>query len=119
MKMPKAAAPPVPTGIVAVTVLVAVVHRCNQPGELIDADTVLRDITTYDLRNQAGINLLRSAVVGHIFCPNVVDWVLEPGAFAISVYANISNWAALLSSEQTKTFGNATDPCSVNGIRFA
>ena len=36
------------------------VHRCNQPGELIDADTVLRDITTDDLRNQAGINLLRS-----------------------------------------------------------
>jgi hypothetical protein len=32
------------------------VHRCNQPRELIDTDTVLRDITTDDLRNQARIN---------------------------------------------------------------
>jgi hypothetical protein len=34
----------------------------------------LRDITTDDLRNQARINLLRTAVIGHIFCPNAVDW---------------------------------------------
>jgi hypothetical protein len=35
----------------------------------------LRDITTDDLRNQARINLLRTAVIGHIFYPNAVDWV--------------------------------------------
>ena len=49
------------------------VHRCDQTPDLIDTDTILRDITTDDVRNQAGINLLRSAVIGHIFCPNVVD----------------------------------------------
>ena len=51
-------------------------HRCNQPRELIDTDTVLRDITTDDLRDQAGIDFLCTAVIGHIFCPNVVDWDL-------------------------------------------
>jgi hypothetical protein len=33
----------------------------------------LRDITTDDLRNQARINLLRTIVIGHIFCPNAVE----------------------------------------------
>ena len=51
-------------------------HRCNQSRELIDGDTILRNITTDDLRYQAGINLLRTAVIGHIFCPNVADWGL-------------------------------------------
>jgi hypothetical protein len=51
-------------------------HRHNQSRKLINGDTILRDITTDDLGNQAGINLLRAAVIGHIFCPNVVDWGL-------------------------------------------
>ena len=51
-------------------------HRRNQAGNLINGDTILCDITTDDLGNQPGIDLLRTAVIGHIFCPNVVDWVL-------------------------------------------
>jgi len=39
--------------------------------------------STDDLRDQAGINLLRSAVVGHIFCPNVVDWGLCSRAWCV------------------------------------
>ena len=52
------------------------VHRCNQPRELIHADTVLRDLTTDDLGDQDGVDFLCTAVIGHIFCPNVVDWGL-------------------------------------------
>lgn len=48
-------------------------HCRNQSRNLIDGDTILRDITTDDLRNQDRINLLRTAVIGHIFCPNAVD----------------------------------------------
>ena len=51
-------------------------HRCDKTPDLIDTDTVLPDITTDDLRNQAGIDLLRGTFLGHIFCPNVVDWGL-------------------------------------------
>ena len=46
-------------------------HRRNQSRELINGDTILPDITTDDLGDQAGINLLRTAVISHIFCPNV------------------------------------------------
>jgi hypothetical protein len=48
-------------------------HRRNQSRNLINGDTILPDIITDDLGDQAGINLLRTAVIGHIFCPNVVD----------------------------------------------
>ena len=48
-------------------------HRRNQARELIDADTILSDITTDNLRNQAPIDFLRNAVIGHIFDPKVVD----------------------------------------------
>ena len=49
-------------------------HRRNQAPNLIDADTILRDITTDDLRNQAEINLSRGAFIGHIFYPKSFDW---------------------------------------------
>jgi len=45
-------------------------HRRNQSRKLINGDTILRDITTDDLRNQARIDLLRTAIIGHIFCPS-------------------------------------------------
>ena len=45
-------------------------HRRYQSRELIDADTILRDITPDDLRDQAEINHLRGAIIGHIFYPN-------------------------------------------------
>jgi hypothetical protein len=48
-------------------------HRRNQARDLVDADTTLRDMTTDDLRNQAGVNPPRTAVIGHIFCLNLVD----------------------------------------------
>ena len=48
-------------------------HRRNQARELIDADTILSDITTDNLRNQAPIDFLRNAAIGHIFDPKVVD----------------------------------------------
>ena len=47
-------------------------HRRNQSRHLINADTILRDITPDDLRNQAKINQLRGAFIGHIFYPNAV-----------------------------------------------
>jgi len=46
-------------------------HRRNQARNLISTDTILRNITTDDLRNQAEINLLRTAVIGHILHPLV------------------------------------------------
>jgi hypothetical protein len=47
-------------------------HRRNQSRNLINADTILRDITPDDLRNQAEINDLRGAFIGHIFYSNAV-----------------------------------------------
>jgi hypothetical protein len=47
-------------------------HRRNQSRHLINTDTILRDITPDDLRDQAKINHLRGAFIGHIFCPNTV-----------------------------------------------
>ena len=47
-------------------------HRRNQSRYLINADTILRDITPDDLRDQAKINHLRGAFIGHIFYPNTV-----------------------------------------------
>ena len=44
-------------------------HRCDQTPDLIDADTVLPDITPNNLCDQARIDFLGAAVVGHIFCP--------------------------------------------------
>jgi hypothetical protein len=41
--------------------------RRNQSRYLINTDTILRDITPDDLRNQAEINHLCGAVIGHIF----------------------------------------------------
>jgi hypothetical protein len=46
-------------------------HFCNQARELIDADSILRDVATDDPRNQAEINRLRGTFFNHIFCPNV------------------------------------------------
>ena len=62
-------------------------HRRNQPRELIDTDTVLRDITADDLGDQAGVDFLCTAVVGHIFCPNVVDWGLCSRAWFVCNFA--------------------------------
>ena len=45
-------------------------HRRYQSRNLINADTILRDITPDDLRDQAEINHLRGAFIGHIFYPN-------------------------------------------------
>ena len=47
-------------------------HRRNQSRHLINTDTILRDITPDDLRDQAKINHLRGAFIGHIFYPNTV-----------------------------------------------
>ena len=47
-------------------------HRRNQSRHLINTDTILRDITPDDLRDQAKINHLRGAFIGHIFYPNAV-----------------------------------------------
>jgi hypothetical protein len=60
-------------------------HDGNQSRKLINGDTVLCDITTDDLHNQARISLLRTAVIGHIFCPNVVDWGLCSRAWFVCV----------------------------------
>ena len=46
-------------------------HFCNQARELIDADSILRDVATDDPRNQAEINRLRGTFFNHIFYPNV------------------------------------------------
>src|SRR5262249_40880252 len=42
-------------------------HCRNQAGDLIDSDTMLRDITTDNPRNQDELNLLRGPVLGHVF----------------------------------------------------
>jgi hypothetical protein len=42
------------------------VYGCNQTRELIDGDRVLRNITLDDMRDQAGIDLLRRAFLSHI-----------------------------------------------------
>ena len=47
-------------------------HRRNQSRNLINADTILRDITPDNLRDQAEINHLRGAFIGHIFYPDAV-----------------------------------------------
>jgi hypothetical protein len=47
-------------------------HRRNQSRNLINGDTILRDITPDDLRDQAEVNHLRGAFIGHIFYPNAV-----------------------------------------------
>jgi hypothetical protein len=61
-------------------------HRRNQFRDLINADTILRDITPDDLGNQAEINHLRGAFLGHIFYPASFDWgyVVERSSFTIS-----------------------------------
>ena len=41
-------------------------HRRNQSRHLINTDTILRDITPDDLRDQAKINHLRGAFIGHL-----------------------------------------------------
>jgi hypothetical protein len=46
-------------------------HFCNQARELIDADSILRDVATDDPHNQAEINRLRGTLINHIFYPNV------------------------------------------------
>ena len=46
-------------------------HRRNQFRNLINADTILRDVATDDPRNQAEINRLRGTFFNHIFYPNV------------------------------------------------
>ena len=46
-------------------------HFCNQARELIDADSILRDVVTDDPHNQAEINRLRGTFFNHIFYPNV------------------------------------------------
>ena len=48
-------------------------HHRNQAPDLIDTDAIFRDITTDDLRNQARIDLLPTAVIGHNLCLNLVD----------------------------------------------
>src|SRR5439155_17470221 len=52
------------------------VHRRNQARELIDADSILRDIATDNPRNQAEINRLRGACIGHISFTRCFDWSL-------------------------------------------
>jgi len=47
-------------------------YRRNQTPDLLDTDAIFLDITTDDLRN-AGGDLQRIAVIGHIFCLNLVD----------------------------------------------
>ena len=61
------------------------VYRCNQPRELIDTDTALRDITTDDLGDQAGSTfcaLLSSAISS---VPDVVDYGLCSRAWFVCV----------------------------------
>jgi hypothetical protein len=43
------------------------VYDCNQTRELIDSDRVFGNITLDDMRDQAGIDLLRRAFLSHIF----------------------------------------------------
>jgi hypothetical protein len=45
-------------------------HFCNQARDLIDADSILRDVATDDPHNQAKISRLRGTF-NHIFYPNV------------------------------------------------
>ena len=45
------------------------VYGCDQAGELIDGDRVFRNITLDDIRDQAGIDLVRRAFLSHIFSP--------------------------------------------------
>ncbi len=60
-------------------------HRRDQPRNLIDADTVLRDITCDDLRNHTGEDLLRGAFISHIVNLMLFEInVVEGGLFAIS-----------------------------------
>lgn len=47
-------------------------HSRYQSRNLINADTILRDITSDDFRNQTEIDHLRGAIIGHVFYPNVV-----------------------------------------------
>ena len=47
-------------------------HRRYQTCHLINVDTILRDITPDNLRDQAEINHLRGAFICHIFYPNAV-----------------------------------------------
>jgi hypothetical protein len=52
-------------------------HRRNQSGNLINADTILRDITPDDLCDQAEINHLRGVFIGHNLLPRRFDWGLS------------------------------------------
>src|SRR6266702_1633596 len=46
----------------------------NQARELIDADTVMRDIAANNLRNQTGVNLFRRALLFHSFHSQRLIW---------------------------------------------
>jgi hypothetical protein len=52
------------------------VHRRNQARELIDGDNILRDIAADNPRNQAEINRLHGAFIGHISFTRCFDWSL-------------------------------------------
>ena len=58
-------------------------HRRNEARELIEADSILRDIATDDPRNQEEINCLRGTFINHIFYPtlDVRGLVVEIGSF--------------------------------------
>jgi hypothetical protein len=43
------------------------IYGCNQARELIDSDLIFGNITPNDMRDQAGIHLLRRAFLSHIF----------------------------------------------------
>ena len=46
-------------------------HFCNQARELIDADSILRDVATDDPRNQAEISRLWGTFFNHVFYPTL------------------------------------------------
>jgi len=73
-------------------------HRRNQARELIDADSILRDIATDNPRNQAEINCLRGAFIGHIsFTPCLIGVnVVESAYFTIFQARNIHRFLAAI-----------------------
>jgi hypothetical protein len=81
-------------------------HRRNQARELIDADSILRDIATDNPRNQAEINCLRGAFIGHISFTRCFDWVyvVESVYFTICQARNIHRFlAAIEKRKPTRT----------------
>ena len=77
-------------------------HRRNQACELIDADSILRDIATDNPRNQAEINCLRGAFIGHIsFTRCLIGvYVVESAYFTIFQARNIHRFLAAIKKRK-------------------